>query len=151
MEIAFEIDADAAVDVLVTDLDGAQRRHTTHRGRISMFELDPGLFRWSGTGITAERSLWLPDGLAYRERPHFVSADVTVAQHHVPLHGGHQSGLVGWGASAEPDPRGTGLWFVQLWLSAFVDTRPALFTYRVDVIADPDSIERSARGDRQGS
>jgi hypothetical protein len=143
-EIAFEIEADPVIDVLVSDPEGKPQRLIIHRGRLALFEIDPSVFRRRRIGMTIDHALWLPDGFGYRQPPTIASANMATAQMYAPQEGGYQAGLAGWTASAEPDPRGTGLWFVQLWVSAYIDTRPALFSYTVHVLADPACIEPGA-------
>ncbi|MEZ5297406.1 MAG: L-2-amino-thiazoline-4-carboxylic acid hydrolase [Ilumatobacteraceae bacterium] len=74
------------------------------------------MWRYDGGGHRAEESLWLPDGLGYLSPPTVVSASVALSQHMAGSDVQMQLGLAGWSARAEPDPRDTGLWFVQLWL-----------------------------------
>ena len=140
-ELLWDIEADPTVDVVVATPDGAPQRLTIHTGRVEFYQSNAGMWRYDGGGHRAEESLWLPDGLGYLSPPTVVSASVALSQHMAGSDVQMQLGLAGWSARAEPDPRDTGLWFVQLWLDVYVATRPALFSYVVHVMAPVADVE----------
>lgn len=137
----WDIEADPTVDVVVASIDGAPHRLTIHTGRVELYEANAGVWRYDGGDERTETSLWLPDGLGYLSPPTVVSSSVALTQLRAGTDVRMQLGLAGWSAGVEADPRGTGLWFVQLWLDVHVATRPALFSYVVHVLAPVADVE----------